>query len=114
MTVSDKGIGLYLQCMPGAADIALNDGLRMQIVPTMAELAKARIAQCGAFIADQSLLVVWDDDPRNLVTRAEGIVSDVRRLVWNSEKKRPHSSNYSPQTDFNTLISVKRKFVFEM
>lgn len=82
MTVNSTTIRPLLASSIGATDIPLLDGLRMQVVPTMADLATARKAQCGAFIAESGLLVVWDDDARNLVNRAEDIEAQTRQIIW--------------------------------
>lgn len=82
MTVSSRPIQTLLTCSAGAKDVPLKDGLRMQIVQTMADLPKARKAQCGAFIAESGLLVVWDDDARDLLNRAEVIEYQTRQIIW--------------------------------
>lgn len=82
MTVSSRPIKTLLACSEGATDVPLKDGLRMQIVQTVADLSKARKAQCGAFIAENGLLVVWDDDARHLVKRAEAVEEQTRQIVW--------------------------------
>jgi len=82
MTVNSRTIQTLLACSGGASDIPLKGGLRMQVVQTMAELPKARTAQCGAFIADEGLLVVWDDEPQNLLNRATDIEEQTREIIW--------------------------------
>lgn len=82
MTVRSRIIETLLACSAGVTDIPLNDGLRMQVIRTMADLPKARIAQCGAFIQDIGLLVVWDDEPQNIINRAAQIEEQTRDIVW--------------------------------
>jgi hypothetical protein len=48
----------------------------------MADLVRARKYQFAAFIADTSLLVVWDDDALNVVHRAKSIENELMQLVW--------------------------------
>lgn len=48
----------------------------------MADLVRARKYQFAAFIADTQLLVVWDDDPLNLINRASQIETALMALVW--------------------------------
>lgn len=65
----------------------LLNGLRVQIMPTMEDLARARKHQFAAFIAQEGLLVVWDDDCMQLAGRAQAIESELMQIVWNSGKK---------------------------
>jgi hypothetical protein len=98
MTVSSRVIQTFLQWRPDAADVPLLDGLKVQILPTMADLPRARKHQFAAFVAQEGLLVVWEDEPMQLVDRAAAIESGLMALVWNSrdevtpdaEKKLPN------------------------
>jgi hypothetical protein len=82
MTVNSRVVKTFLQWSPDAVDVPLLNGLRIQILPTMAELARARKYQFAAFIADTSLLVVWDDDALNIIARAKQIENELMQLVW--------------------------------
>lgn len=82
MTVSSRVIRTFLQWHPEAVDVPLMNGLRVQIVATIDDLSRARKHQFAAFVASEGLLVVWDDDPKNLVARATAIESELMELVW--------------------------------
>lgn len=82
MTVSSRVIKTFLQWSPDAVDVPLMNGLRIQIIPTISDLPRARKYQFAAFIAKDSLLVVWDDDPLNIITRAKFIENELMALVW--------------------------------
>ena len=84
MTVNSRVIKTFLQWTPDAVDVPLMNGLRVQILPTVDDLPRARKHQFAAFIAADGLLVVWDDDALNLVPRAKNIESELMELVWNS------------------------------
>jgi hypothetical protein len=58
------------------------NGLRIQILPTIEDLSRARKHQFAAFIASEALLVVWDDDPMHLMERARMIERELMELVW--------------------------------
>lgn len=60
----------------------LGNGLRIQVLPCVDDLPKARKNQCAAFLAAESLLVVWDDDPTKVVERATAIEDELMNLVW--------------------------------
>lgn len=84
MTVNSRVVKTFLQWSPDAFEVPLPNGLRVQIIPTLADLANARKYQFAAFIADTSLLVVWDDDALNIVSRAKQLESELMQLVWKS------------------------------
>lgn len=61
MTVNSRVIKTFLSWAPNAVDVPLKNGLRVQVMPTMEDLVRARKLQFAAFIAHDGLLVVWDD-----------------------------------------------------
>ncbi|KAJ4298359.1 hypothetical protein N0V88_003388 [Collariella sp. IMI 366227] len=84
MTVNSRVIKTFLQWSPDAVDVPLMNGLRVQILPTIDDLPRARKHQFAAFVASEGLLVVWDDDALHLVARAKAIESELMELVWKS------------------------------
>ncbi|KAI1140618.1 glycosyl transferase family group 2-domain-containing protein [Hypoxylon sp. FL0543] len=82
MTVNSRVIKTFLSWSPDAVDVPLRNGLRIQILPTVDDLARARKHQFAAFVASEALLVVWDDDALHLVQRAKAIESELMELVW--------------------------------
>lgn len=82
MTVNSRVIKVFLGWSPDAVDVPLMNGLRVQILPTIEDLPRARKHQFAAFIASEALLVVWDDDAMHLIQRAKAIESELMELVW--------------------------------
>ncbi|KAK3073136.1 hypothetical protein LTS18_014499, partial [Coniosporium uncinatum] len=82
MTVNSRIIKTFLQWSPDAVDVPLMNGLRVQILPTIEDLPKARKHQFAAFIAAEQLLVVWDDEALNIIPRAKAIENELMELVW--------------------------------
>ena len=82
ITVNSRVIKTFLAWAPDATDVPLMNGLRVQILPSMDDLPRARKYQFAAFVASESLLVVWDDDPSNVIKRATKIESQLMQLVW--------------------------------
>ncbi|OTB02833.1 hypothetical protein M426DRAFT_24268 [Hypoxylon sp. CI-4A] len=82
MTVNSRVIKTFLSWSPEAVDVPLMNGLRIQILPTIDDLSRARKHQFAAFVASEALLVVWDDDALHLVQRAKAIESELMELVW--------------------------------
>lgn len=84
MTVNSRVIRTFLEWSPDAMDVPLLNGLRVQILPTLDDLPRARKHQFAAFVAQEGLLIVWDDDVMHLAGRAQAIESELMQIVWNS------------------------------
>ena len=84
MTINSRVIKTFLAWSPNAVDVPLKNGLRVQVLASMEDLSRARKLQFAAFIAQDGLLVVWDDVPSNLFQRAQAIEEDLLDLVWNA------------------------------
>lgn len=82
MTVNSRVIKVFLGWSPDAVDVPLMNGLRVQILPTIDDLPRARKHQFAAFVASEAILVVWDDDALHLIQRAKAIESELMELVW--------------------------------
>ena len=82
MTVNSRVIKTFLDWSPEAVDVPLMNGLRVQILLNIRDLAKARKHQFAALIAIEALLVVWDDEASNIMRRARAIESELMQLVW--------------------------------
>lgn len=117
MTVNSRVIKTFLSWSPDAVDVPLMNGLRVQILPTIEDLPRARKYQFAAFIASEALLVVWDDDASHLVERAKTIESELMALVWKAgepededidEKKHPQVADYEVDSESGEIIPEKR------
>lgn len=85
MTVNSRVIKTFLAWSPDAVDVPLMNGLRVQILPSIKDLTRARKHQFAAFVASEGLLVVWDDDASNIISRAKAIESELMQFVWQVE-----------------------------
>jgi hypothetical protein len=114
LTVNSRVIKTFLQWSPDAVDVPLLNGLRIQILPTIEDLPRARKHQFAAFVASEALLVVWDDDALHLVQRAKAIESELMELVWKAgevkddEKADPNTIVYEVDEESGELIPEKR------
>ena len=95
MTIHSPVIKSFLEAMPESVDIPLLNGLAVQIIPTVEDLARARTHQFAACIASESVLVVWDDDAINMVKRAKSIEWELMQLLWTTDSKDMESKNAS-------------------
>lgn len=92
MTVNTRVIKLFLR-QQSAAYIPLADGLRLQILPNVTYLPRCQKHQFAAFIYDSSLLIVWDDDPKHLLERANNIEDQLMSMIWREEGDLGESVN---------------------
>lgn len=114
MTVNSRVIKTFLQWSPDAVDVPLLNGLRIQILPTIEDLPRARKHQFAAFVASEALLVVWDDEALHLVARAKAIESELMELVWKTgdndddDKKEAQVGVYEIDEESGEIIPEKR------
>lgn len=115
MTVNSRVIKTFLQWSPDAVDVPLMNGLRVQILPTIDDLPRARKHQFAAFVASEGLLIVWDDDALHLVQRAKAIESELMELVWKAgseddedEKKGGDANDYEIDEESGEIKPEKR------
>lgn len=102
--VTRRFIGSHIINLPG--------GLRLQILPDLNALPTCQKHQCAAYIADRAQLVVWDDDPKNILERVAQLEADLLSIIWNddgdddddsfAEKKDP----FTDTTEISDISSV--------
>ena len=86
MTVTSGTIQTFLDYHPDALNVPLDDqGLSVQMVRTLSDLPRAQKMRYAAFVASERILVVWDDDPLHIVSRAERIEKGLANLVWKGD-----------------------------
>jgi len=99
MTVNTRVIKLFLH-NNDKPFVPLRGGLRLQVLPNMSYLPRCQKHQFAAFIADRGILIVWDDEPRHLLNRAENIEKALMEMIWSqgtdsdveNEKKGPEAT----------------------
>ena len=106
MTVNSRVIKTFLQWSPDAVDVPLMNGLRIQILPTIDDLPRARKHQFAAFIASDALLVVWDDEPLHLVQRAKSIESELMELVWKTGEPEEAEGGEAKKSAYVTEVAI--------
>jgi hypothetical protein len=83
MTLSTRVLQLFLN-RHQASYVPLSSGLRLQVLPSISHLPTCQRHHFGAFIQDRLLLVVWDDDPGQLLDRARGIELSLMTMIWDN------------------------------
>ncbi|KAL0947953.1 hypothetical protein HGRIS_010582 [Hohenbuehelia grisea] len=67
-----------------AEAIYIDASTRIQILDTMIHLPEADKEQCGAFIRDERVLVVWSDDLDMIIPLVQDFEDKLIKLVWRS------------------------------
>ncbi|KAJ6532924.1 glycosyl transferase family group 2-domain-containing protein [Mycena vulgaris] len=65
-----------------ATAIYIDSDTRIQILDTMNHLPQAEKEQCGAFLRDERVLIVWSDDIDNIVPLCSDFEEKLMKLVW--------------------------------
>ena len=85
MTVNTPVVRSILVSLQRESDfdyVPLPEGLRVQILDTITDLPRAQLHHFAAFIMDTQLLVIWDDEPENLMARADNLEMQLVKMVW--------------------------------
>ncbi|KAI9684442.1 MAG: hypothetical protein M1829_002252 [Trizodia sp. TS-e1964] len=96
MTVNTRVIKLFLRRQENDY-IPLSDGLRLQILPDVRRLPYCQKHHFAAFIMESASLVVWDDEPKHLLVRAEAIETQLMKMIW-EEKNDGHDEKSGVNT----------------
>lgn len=111
MTINSTVVQPFLTRSPDALDVPLTNGLRIQILPTLEDLPRARRGHYAAFIAREGLLVVWEDDPTLLFDRAKAIEDGLLQTIWSTTE---HEKNESlPRAQVNEVDEESGQRVVE-
>lgn len=100
MTVNTRVIKLFLH-NNDKPFVPMPGGLRLQVLPDMTYLPRCQKHQFSAFIADRGLLVVWDDEPRHLLARAQNIESALMEMIWGQEDSSEDGEDGEKKTTVN-------------
>ena len=94
MTVSTRVIKLFLS-RHNADYVPLGQGLRLQVIPSIADLPRCQKHHFAAFVQENLMLVVWDDNPKNLIKRAEGIENSLLAKIWGNDEQTEYDEKKS-------------------
>lgn len=92
MTVNTRVINVILASRRTTYEyIPLSNGLRLQVLPSMRELPRCQKHHFAAFIQDLQILVVWDDEPKKVLARADALEMELMKMIWGTgeEEEEP-------------------------
>ncbi|KAG9963913.1 hypothetical protein KCU61_g3421, partial [Aureobasidium melanogenum] len=98
MTVNTRVIRILMENNDGSS-IPIRDDLRIQVLPNISYLSRCAKHQFAAFIADRGILVVWDDQPENLVNRVDRIEKGLMAMIWSIRAEEDYSEKESKTTN---------------
>lgn len=101
MTVNTRVIRMLLEDN-NATSIPIRDDLRIQILPDISSLSRCAKHQFAAFIADRGILVVWDDQPEELINRVDRIEKGLMTMIWSARVE----DDYSEKEKRSARVSV--------
>jgi hypothetical protein len=81
MTVNTRVVKLLLRRQE-ASYIPLADDLKLQIIPSLSYLPLCQKHHFAAFIQDIAIVLVWDDDPRNILDRTRNLEEQLMTVIW--------------------------------
>jgi membrane glycosyltransferase len=91
MTVNTRVIKLFLH-NNNQPYVPLKKGLRLQVLPDISYLPTCQKHQFAAFVADRGILVVWDDEPKYLLSRAQNIENALMEMIFTKEGEEDDES----------------------
>lgn len=98
MTVNTRVIRILLENNDGNS-MPIGENLRIQVLPDISYLSRCAKHQFAAFITDRKTLIVWDDQPEELINRVQKIENRLMAMIWSdcvdeeySEKDKKDSS----------------------
>ena len=100
MTVNTRVIKLFLR-RTDLPYVPLQDGLRLQILPNITYLPTCQKHHFAAFIQDTSILIVWDDAPKHLLSRAQDIEKQLMAMIWQDDSPYDEKANKSQSVLIN-------------
>jgi hypothetical protein len=72
---------VYLPFRPGD-EVCLDSNTRIQVLETISDLHVSEKDQCGAFIRDEQLLVIWEENIDEILTLCKEFESKVLRYIY--------------------------------
>ncbi|KAF4633056.1 hypothetical protein G7Y89_g5069 [Cudoniella acicularis] len=81
MNVRFRRVLLEYSSHHNAQHVPLSDGLWLQVLPSAEHLPRCQKHHFAALIADEEILMVWDDEPRKLLDRASHVEDSLMKMI---------------------------------
>ena len=111
MTVNTPVVRALLESIVSKTDldhVPLPDGLRVQVVRTMADLPRGQLHHFAAFVVDVRMLIVWDDEPEKLLARVQTLEAKFIELIWgNGEEGEEEEDGGGPGEKGGAAVNLE-------
>ena len=84
MTVNSETTRSLVEQYRGIGYVALLNGMKIQILSSVSELPSVLGLGNAVLIATSGLLLVWDDEPANILARVTSLKAELKKLRWRS------------------------------
>jgi cellulose synthase/poly-beta-1,6-N-acetylglucosamine synthase-like glycosyltransferase len=84
MTLRTPVIETVLTLFSVGDSIRIKGDRSIQVIASLEDLQTCKRHQNAAFVKDLGLLVVWDDEPQNIIARAGELERSIVEYTWNS------------------------------
>lgn len=98
MTVTTRVIRILLSANT-LPFVEIEPELRVQVLDDVKDLPQCQKHQSAAFLTNQGYLLVWDDDPKHILRRAEKMEMAVLRMIWGDESAYPEENQEKKECD---------------
>ncbi|KAL5606605.1 hypothetical protein BROUX41_003003 [Berkeleyomyces rouxiae] len=89
--------------------IPLRDNMQLQVLANIQQLPYSQKHHFAAFIVEPPMLVVWDDEPDNIMRRVRQIENDIMSLMWkDTEVDEEEASMDENELDLESAGPEKR------
>ncbi|KAM3075073.1 hypothetical protein ACMFMG_007469 [Clarireedia jacksonii] len=102
MTVTTRVIQIFL-ARQESEYVPLANGLRLQVLPSVEYLARCQKHHFGAFIQNQQILLVWDDQAKHILDRAEYFERSLMDMIWAEGEEEVDENKNGGQAAFEEV-----------
>jgi len=104
MTVTTRVIRILLSANT-LPFVEIEPGLRVQVLQDVQDLPQCQKHQFAAFLVNQGYLLVWDDDPKRILQRAEKMEMAIMRMIWGNESAYPEENGEKQESVGGTSVN---------
>lgn len=88
MTINTRIIKMILS-RTETPDVEIQPGKHLQVIPDFDALPQCKRNQSAAFVASAQMLIVWEDDAKELLELAQAIQSSLMKMLWGNDLIHP-------------------------
>lgn len=82
ITMKSTIVEAFFRLKNDTGRVCLRSGLQIQMIPSIRDLKLAQKHQCAAFVQEEAFLLIWDNDPNNIIQRAADLENQLVEISW--------------------------------